>query len=156
MDLPIAERSADEGEGWPTACSSEVVPRTASEVPAVAFPRGSGPVYAGLGTGGVVHYTEDNRQREGWYYHKTLWAIAPEYEGAVTIVGRQLDGDNGLRFNPGAGFPGRSLDRLVLPREKAPDWRFGPSDTLIRAPGCYALRVEGETFEYFITFRAAP
>jgi hypothetical protein len=51
--------------------------RRRREVRAVAFARGDGPVYVGLGTADVARYTVDTREHEGWYYYKTLWAIAP-------------------------------------------------------------------------------
>jgi hypothetical protein len=128
------------------ACSTEPVPRTRSDVPAVAFARGPGPVFVGLGTPGVVRYTEDTKQHEGWYYYKTLWAISPGYHGEVTIAGHQVDGPNELLFNDGSGFPGTKLSELHFPASPGRRWRFGPSETLIRAPGCYELRMEGEGF----------
>jgi hypothetical protein len=122
----------------------------------VAFPRGSGPVYVGLGTGGAVHYMADGREDDGWYYYKSLWAVAPTYRGLVTITGRQVDGVQSLRFNAGAGFPGQKLSELHFPAEPGEGWRFGPSDTLFRAPGCYAFDVRGNGFRYAIIFRAEP
>jgi hypothetical protein len=131
------------------------VPRTRSGIGAVAFPRGDGPVYVGLGTGGVVHYTDDNLEHEGWYYHKTLWAIAPEYTDVVTISGHQVDGPGALRFNPAGGFPGQQLERLDVP-EGTGEWRYGPSDTLLRAPGCYVFEIRGPELRQSITFEARP
>jgi hypothetical protein len=115
-----------------------------------------GPVFVGLGTGGVVHYTADGREDGGWYYYKSLWAVAPAYRGQVTITGRQTDGPGLLRFNPAARFPGQKLSELHFPAEPGEGWRFGPSDTLFRAPGCYAFDVRGNGFRYVITFRAEP
>jgi hypothetical protein len=112
-------------------------------------------VYVGLGTGGVVHYTEDNLEHEGWYYHKTLWAIAPEYTDPVTISGHQVDGPGELRFNPAGEFPGQQLERLEVP-EGSDEWRYGPSDTLLRAPGCYVFDIRGPGLMRSITFLARP
>lgn len=134
-------------------CSERPVPLDRPDVRAVAFARGEGPVYAGLGAAGQVRYTEDNRQHDGWYYHKTLWAVAPEYEGSLSITGHQLDGPNRLLFNMGR-FPGKKLRRLSMPSDSSGEWRYGPSDTLIRAPGCYTFEVEGEGFRQLITFTA--
>lgn len=136
------------------SCSSRPVPLRRPDVRAVAFARGEGPVYVGLGAAGPVRYTEDNRQHEGWYYHKTLWAVAPAYEGSLTISGHQLDGPNLLRFSTGPGFPGAKLMELSMPSDGSGGWRYGPSDTLIRALGCYTFEVEGEGFRQFITFKA--
>ena len=124
------------------------------EVGAVAFARGDAPVYVGLGTAGVVRYTEDTRKHDGWYYYKTLWAISPRYQAEVTVTGHQLDGPHGLRFNPVAGFPGQKLLELRFEETDVADWRNGPSATLIRDDGCYAFRIEGESFVDWVTFVA--
>lgn len=102
------ERSALEADtrGSAALCSAESVPRVRSEVRAVAFAYGDGPVFVGLGTGdGVVRYKVDTKEHDGWYYYKTLWAIAPSYTGNVVITGEQIGGSNELRFNAGAGCP---------------------------------------------------
>jgi hypothetical protein len=139
-----------------TPCPVEDVPRVRSEVPAVAFAYGEGPVFIGLGTGdGVVRYTEDTKKHDGWYYYKTLWAIAPSYTGSVAITGNQVGGSNELRFNAGAGFPGQKKRELRFTADDSGRWRYGPSDTLIRAPGCYAFRVKGDDLEQNIAFKAS-
>lgn len=137
-------------------CPPDRVPRVSPQVRAVAFPRGEGPVFVGLGTGGVVHYMADGREDGGWYYYKSLWAVAASYRGPVTITGQQVGGARSLRFNAGARFPGQKLTELHFPAERRAGWRFGPSDTLIRAPGCYAFDIRGNGFRYAITFRAEP
>jgi hypothetical protein len=136
-------------------CPVESAPRSRPEVRAVAFAYGEGPVFAGLGTGdGVVRYTVDTRSHDGWHYYKTLWAIAPTYAGEVVITGTQIGGTTELRFNPGARFPGQKELQLRFPQDDSGKWRFGPSDTLIRAPGCYAFHVEGAGFKETIAFEA--
>ena len=68
--------------GGEAPCRVEGAPRVRSDVRAVAFAYGEGPVFVGLGTGdGVVRYKVDTRSHDGWYYCKTLWAIAPTYAG---------------------------------------------------------------------------
>lgn len=129
------------------------MPLRRPDVRAVAFARGDGPVYVGLGSSGKVRYTEDTREHDGWYYYKTLWAVAPEYEGSVVITGHQLDGPYPLRFSTGP-FPGTALKSLEMPFDPSGGWRYGPSDTLIRAPGCYAFEVQGEDFRQVVTFVA--
>jgi hypothetical protein len=115
-------------------------------------------VFVGLGTARVVRYTEDTREHEGWYYYKTLWAISPRYEGAVIVTGEQLDGSNELRFNAASGFPGEKLSALEFEESDGAGsghgWRYGPSETLIRADGCYAFRIEGDDFVDWVTFIA--
>jgi hypothetical protein len=137
------------------SCPVESAPQTRPDVRAVAFAYGDGPVFVGLGTGdGVVRYTVDTRSHEGWHYYKTLWAIAPTYVGQVVITGKQIGGTTELRFNPGARFPGQKELQLRFPQDDSGKWRFGPSDTLIRAPGCYAFHVEGAGFTETIAFEA--
>jgi hypothetical protein len=145
---------ADAGKS-PEPCPVETVPRVRPDVPAVAFAYGKGPVFVGLGTGdGVVRYTVDTRSHDGWYYYKTLWAIVPAYAGGVVITGSQIRGSKELRFNPGTGFPGRKELRLSFPPDDSGKWRYGPSETLIRAPGCYAFHLAGEGFKQTIVFEA--
>ena len=138
----------------PDECEITPVPHERSDVKAVAFARGDGPVFVGLGTADVVRYTVDTREHDRWHYFKTLWAISPTYQGAVIVTGQQLDGANEPRFNPSAGFPGEKLLELEFEESDAAEWRYGPSDTLIRADGCYAFRIEGEGFIEWVTFVA--
>jgi hypothetical protein len=146
----------EEAEGH-IHCSNAPVAQARPDVQAVAFARGEGPVYISLGTAGVVHYTEDNREHAGWYYHKSLWAVSPDYDGPVTVTGRQANGPKILRFNPAEEFPGQPRTSLRFPAEQdASGWRFGPSDTLIGAPGCYVFEIMGEDLLQRITFRARP
>jgi hypothetical protein len=112
-------------------------------------------VYVGLGTAGTVRYSAE-RRHDGWHYHKSLWAVAPGYGGAVRITGHQVGGSVRLLFNAGSGFPGKKLRALRFPPDHSGDWQFGPSDTLIREPGCYAFRISGDGFTQVITFRAKP
>ena len=133
---PATATSASEGGMNALECTDDPVPRSRPEVSAVAFARGDGPVFVGLGTPRVVRYTEDTLQDAGWFYYKTLWAVAPKYAGPVTITGQQLEGTHVLRFNTAAGFPGNKLTSLQLPASEEGGWRYGPSETLIRAPGC--------------------
>jgi hypothetical protein len=142
-------------QGSAAPCPVESVPRVRSEAGAVAFAYGDGPVFVGLGTGdGVVRYTVDTKKHGGWYYYKTLWAIAPSYTGTVAITGDQIGGSKELRFNAGARFPGQRKRELRFPADDSGRWRYGPSDTLIRAPGCYAFRVKGDDLDQNIPFKA--
>ena len=141
----------------PETCSSAPVPLHHRAGSAVSFARGRWPVYVGLGTGGVVRYGEDERHGR-WWYHKTLWAVAPPYAGRVVISGFRIDGPQQLRFNTGQPMGGRRgrLRFESVPLYVGEDWRYGPSNTLIRAPGCYAFEVRGPEFIEYITFLARP
>ena len=141
--------------GGTRLCPIQKVPRVRPDVRAVAFAYGEGPVFVGLGTGdGRIRYTEDAREDDGWFYNKTLWAVAPSYTGVVVITGKQIDGPTRLRFNPAAGFPGEKRLELRFSKETDRRWRYGPSETLIRAPGCYAFQVRGDNFNRTIVFKA--
>ena len=144
-----------DARGSQAPCRVETAPQSRPDVRAVAFAYGEGPVFVGLGTGdGVVRYTVDTRSHDGWHYYKTLWAIVPTYAGGVVITGKQIRGSTELRFNPGARFPGQSELQLRFPPDDSGKWRYGPSDTLIRAPGCYAFHVSGAGFKQTIGFEA--
>jgi hypothetical protein len=146
---------ATDARSGPASCPVEGAPRTRPEVRAVAFAYGEGPVFVGLGASdGVVRYTVDTRSHDGWHYYKTLWAIAPTYAGQVVITGKQIGGTTELRFNPGARFPGQKELQLRFPQDDSGKWRYGPSDTLIQAPGCYAFHVAGAGFKQTIAFEA--
>jgi hypothetical protein len=136
------------------SCPVQGVSRVRLDVRAVAFAYGDGPVYVGLGSAnGVVRYTVDTQKHGGWYYYKTLWAIAPGYTGGVVISGSAIGSNALLRFS-GGGFPGKPQPQLRFRPDDSGKWRYGPSDTLIRAAGCYVFHIEGEDFEQSIAFRA--
>lgn len=117
------------------SCPLDNAPHKRPDVRAVAFAYGEGPVFVGLGTGdGIVLYTLDSKSHKGWYYNKTLWAVAPRYTGEVVITGEQIDGPARVRFNLNSGFPGKNPIKLRLPAIEGSDWRYAPSSTLIRAP----------------------
>ena len=100
---------------------------------------------------GVVDLTDDVR-RNGWYFHKTLWAVSPRYSGPILIRGRQVDGSRRIRFSIDGSTP---IARLRFAVKRRPDWDFGVSSTLVRAPGCYAFQVDGRMFSDVIVFEAA-
>lgn len=118
---------------------------------------GAGPAYAvGFGAEGIARYG-GARQEGGWFYQKVLWATRPDYRGPLLVRGKQLDGPNELRFESGANPPAE----LQLPSagggsQQDPGWRFWPSYTRVRAPGCYAWQVDGLDFTEVIIFQALP
>jgi hypothetical protein len=66
------------------------------------------------------------------YWHKTLWAVDPAYDGPVLIRGAGLDPPQPMRF----GYDERQLRELEFPAEKSKSWRYGPSFTIVPGPGC--------------------
>jgi hypothetical protein len=125
--------------------------------PRIAVALGDGPAYPVMGMAapppspaGVADLSDDLR-RNGWYLHKTLWAVSRRYSGPILIRGRQVDGSRPVRF---AINGATALGELSFSAERRPHWRFGVSDTLLRSPGCYAFQLDGSTFSYVIVFEA--
>lgn len=137
-------------------CNAGRVAHKRPHVRALAFPRGPGPAYVGLGAAGTVYYAEDTREHGGWYYYKVLIGISPDYRLGMSIRGRRTDGHEILRWHNGP-FPGEKDLVLDVPAdEKGAGWRYVAGDVLIRAPGCYVIRLEGGDFLEEVVFRAEP
>ncbi|MBD0329593.1 MAG: hypothetical protein ICV64_05765 [Thermoleophilia bacterium] len=117
----------------------------------ISSPLGAGPVYPGIGSSSGVASLKDDLVKRGWYLHKTLWAISPRYRGPVLIRGRRIDGPGVLRFNFRRS-PELRLHRL--PSKSRSVWRYAPSHTALRGPGCFALQVDGSSFSRAIVFEA--
>jgi len=112
---------------------------------------GPGPAYPNVGSTNAIAHLRDDLFRAGWRLHKTLWGISPAYRGPVLVRGRRLDRPGAVLFNSSRAvelrFPAESAS---APRR----WRYGPSYTAVRGPGCYGLQVDGATFRYVIVFEA--
>jgi hypothetical protein len=134
--------------------------------PDVAIALGPGPAYPVLGYEGnrappdpkavVPLYREE--RRGGAYWHKTLWAVDPKYDGPVLIRARGLDPAQLVQFAEPSAAPGGSAElvgELEFRREQTNSWRYGPSMTILPGPGCYAFQVDGTTFSEVIVFEAA-
>lgn len=131
----------------------------------VAVALGRGPVFPVIGMsaapparGGVAGLRSDYRVL-GWYLHKTLWAVSPSYSGPVLIRGRRIDRAGLLRFGGDAQAPREmvhaSTPSFRMTADQTREWRYYPTETLIRAPGCYAFQVDGTGFSYVLIFRAS-
>jgi hypothetical protein len=139
LERPLRLRPLRPGDRCP-------VSRLSRAAPGVGATLGTGPAYPVL-SGALA----DDLLVGGLRGHKTLWAVAPGYRGALLIRGRRLDGRGVLRF-----WPGRTprLWWRGLWQEQRPRWRYGASTTLVPGPGCYAFQVEGTTFSRRIVFEA--
>jgi len=133
---------------------------------------GSGPVYVvDSAATGVVTYIPPNLFNTGLGASgqaslggaKVRWQIAPGYQGAVLIRGRQLDGSNQLTFNGGLDQtngnalgtePVLSELRLMGGQTNSASWTTWVTLTRLSHPGCYAYQVDGSSFSYTITFQA--
>jgi hypothetical protein len=134
--------------------------------PDVGIALGSGPAYPVLGFEGnqappapnaVVPLRREDR-KGNVYWHKTLWAVAPEYDGPVLIRARSLDPPREVLFGIPPPTPGGTEGQrreLAFHAEDSTKWRYGPSFTIVPGPGCYAFQVDGATFSRVIVFEAA-
>jgi hypothetical protein len=143
----------------PTVAPGAACPQTpgARPNPDVAIALGSGPAYPVLGFEGnpippkppVPLHAEDRKGNV--YWHKTLWAVDPAYDGPVLIRGAGIDTPRAIWF----AYHKRRLRELEFRRQKSDSWRYGPSFTLLPGPGCYAFQVDGTSFSDVIVFEAA-
>jgi hypothetical protein len=152
----------------PSVAPGAACPRTAGgrPNPDVAIALGRGPAYPVLGFEGnqippapqalVPLHSEDRKGNA--YWHKTLWAVDPRYDGPILIIrGGGIDPPRSLWFVVPSGTASRSQRRvreLYMPAERSKSWRYGVSVTILPGPGCYALQVDGTTFSEVIVFEA--
>ncbi len=116
---------------------------------------GDGPVYAAGAAGdGVLAYNLAGGV-EGRGVAKGFWAANPDYRGPILIRGRQIDGTETLLF--GQDETDSLGDELYLsgggelPSDDG--WRVWGLRTFLRAPGCYAVQIDGWNFSTTVVLR---
>lgn len=139
----------------PALSGDDACPQSAASRPNpdVGVALGPGPAYPILGFEGekkTVELTRDELQA-GSYWHKTLWAIDPGYDGPVLIRARGLDPPGAIRL----GYDEQALTELELPAKQTARWRYGTSFTILPGPGCFAFQVDGSDFSEVIVFEAS-
>lgn len=144
---PLQLTDLEPGESCPAVSNNGVWPEYHTA--------GDGPVYASGAAGdGVFAYSLAGGV-EGRGVAKGFWAASPDYLGPVLIRGRQIDGSETLRF--GQDETGRLTDELHLSgRGELPfddGWRTWGLRTFLRAPGCYAVQIDGFNFSTTIVLR---
>ncbi|MEO7000220.1 MAG: hypothetical protein ABI068_00285 [Ktedonobacterales bacterium] len=100
---------------------------------------------------------------------RVMLVSQPSYSGPALVRGGQLDGAHTLRFNGGieetsygyngdlAGQPSLpAIHLIVTGAYPAGSWYSEFIYVRFQAPGCYALQLDGLSFEEVITFRALP
>lgn len=115
---------------------------------------GTEPIYALMGEmqEGVLRYSQSYSQaqyKDGWAYSKVLWMANPEVSGKVLIRGRQIDGANAIGF----GMDADPVFGLTWEIASGSGWASLPSETRIRAPGCYAYQVDSQKGSEVIVFQ---
>ena len=122
---------------------------------------GRGPAYligVGGAEGGTISIAGSARDSLGWQGQKTPWAVRRSYEGPILVRGARIDRRGQVRFGYGYGDHLRELrwdagaDQGLPPD---PGYRFLASETLFRAPGCYAFQIDGTSFSKVIVVRVA-
>lgn len=138
----------------PRIAPAEPCPRTSGgrPNPDIAIALGSGPAHPvpGFEAGKRVVELSADERRSGSYWHKTLWAVDPEYDGRVLIRGRGISPPQKIGF----GYDHRELRELEFHAQETDRWRYGPSVTILPGPGCYAFQVDGTNFSEVIVFEA--
>ncbi|MDQ6948792.1 MAG: hypothetical protein M3256_21670 [Actinomycetota bacterium] len=104
------------------------------------FALGKGPVYPGIAGGQLYAWSG------GWFGFKTLWYVAPSYDGPVLIRGARIDGDGLVGFGESP-----FIGHLIIPpgptlNEAADGYRTAPGGTYVTGPGCYAWQIDGLSF----------
>jgi hypothetical protein len=106
-------------------------------------------------------------EKSRWRSAETVWVSEPAYDGPVLVRGRQLDGANrigfGTRVSPerelrlpaGSWVEGRPLRAWGRRLHTRKGWRVALAYVRIRAEGCYAFQVDGESFSVRIGFYTA-
>jgi hypothetical protein len=117
---------------------------------------GRGPAFLVATEAATVRMNFAYSDEQGWYAQKTPWVIGREYGGALLVRGARIDRRGQVRFARGYGEHLRELywdagaDQSLTPD---PAYRFLASATLVRARGCYAFQVDGESFSRLIVVR---
>lgn len=147
---PLALPSVGAGQAYPVTLARH------QPDPNLGVIQGTGPGGpAGISTNGILAFVGPASATawtdKSWGGQKVLWAVDGSLSGPVLVRGRQLDGKHEVWFNDPA------VGELVLePKSPAAPggWRDYPSDTRLRAPGCYAYQVDTEAGTTVIAFRA--
>jgi hypothetical protein len=132
----------------------------------VGFSLGPGPVYPVVAVGranteppGVVRTNllrYSRRAEGGWHSIRALWISSPRYGGAALVRGRRIDGRPHAVAFGGGTHPTGELRLWDVVRNEPGMWRRQASELRLRAPGCYALQIDGRHFSKLVTFEAAP
>jgi hypothetical protein len=115
----------------------------------VSWALGRGPAFPVLGRRARPSLRDDI-VRNGWHLHKTLWAIAPAYRGPLVVRGGRIDAPGPIRF----GNRLTSYMHWAGDWPHTSDWRYVPTTTALRGPGCYAFQIDGADFSRVVVFEA--
>ncbi len=84
---------------------------------------------------------------------KASWTTDPTYNGPLLIHGGEIGGTDALGF--GANFP-LNMDPYLSYEHISDIDIIDTGYVDVRAPGCYALQVDGVDFSEIIVFQVKP
>jgi hypothetical protein len=136
-----------------------------SEVTGVGKVVEAGPVAVGFLVPSFVDeptllYGEEERRsgdtpERGWHRMKVLWLVRASTPGPVIIRGARIDKPGPIRWFENGNDPTLVIDGDA--RSTAPsEWRDNPAAIFVRDSGCYALQIDGPTFQATVILRARP
>ena len=89
----------------------------------------------------------------GWLAFKSLWVVAPSYQGPLLVRARRIDAPGRVELLSGAS-PG---PLVVPPGPTINDFsrtRTAPVGTYVSGPGCFAFQIDGKGFAESIVLSA--
>lgn len=102
----------------------------------------------------------------GWLWTKPIWVFGPSYSGPVLLRGKRVGGAGTVEFDRYLGSASSASNGHLGPKPSVLYPRNGlhatssgglesyPGGLYVRAPGCYAIQVDGLGFTEHIVFRA--
>jgi hypothetical protein len=117
---------------------------------------GAGPVYlmsVADEPAGSVTIEGSRADPGGWRGQKAPWVADARYRGPILIRGARIDAPGGVRFARATGDHLRELYQRRGQSVQPNGWRAWPGSLLVRAPGCYALQIDGMSFSSVIVVR---
>jgi hypothetical protein len=117
---------------------------------------GAGPVYmlsVADEPAGAMTIEDSRADPQGWRGQKAPWIAAPRYRGPILIRGARIDAPGEVRFARDEGDHAPALYQRRGQSMQPNGWRVWPGSLLVRAPGCYALQVDGASFSAVIVVR---
>jgi hypothetical protein len=118
---------------------------------------GRGPAYLiTVGGAGSTSIAISVRDKLGWYGQKTPWVVERSYNGSILVRGARIGRRGQVRFAHGYGEHLEELQWEAGADQGSPpdsNYRFLASTMLVRAPGCYAFQIDGDSFSKIIVVR---
>ncbi len=121
----------------------------------VGFGHGPVQLVVAQNSGDLLHgrVTVGPSDTTGWLAFKSLWVVAPSYQGPLLVRARRIDGPGRVAMLSGA-VPG---PLVVPPGRTINDYsgtRTAPVGTYVSGPGCVAFQIDGKGFAESIVVSA--